>query len=259
MRPRPVRDFLRSRLGRYPLARKADAILKVAIAIPPTDYLRVRKLRRIRSVFPYSMCGYKRLANVYDLATVAEKERIPGAFVECGVWKGGCIGLMASVAQDFGSGRKIVLFDSFEGLPEPTDKDGADAGSYAGGRRRGKMESIGRCIGPLDTVKDLLFSQLGIDQTNVEFRQGWFRDTVPGAGPSIGPIAILRLDGDWYESTMVCLEGLYDQVVAGGFVIIDDYRFWDGCRRAVDEFLARRRIQVKLRHIDFAGSYFHKP
>jgi hypothetical protein len=254
-----VREFLRKRFGRYPLARRADALLKIALAIPPTDYVRVRKLARIRSVFPYSMCGYKRLANVYDLATIAEEQQIPGAFVECGVWKGGCIGLMASVARDFESRRKIVLFDSFEGLPEPTEKDGEAAGNYAGGRMLGKMESIGRCIAPVDTVKALLFEQLGIDPANVEFRQGWFNDTVPGAGSSLGPIAILRLDGDWYESTKVCLEGLYDQVVSGGFVILDDYRFWEGCQRAVDEFLASRDVQVTMRHIDFAGSYFRKP
>lgn len=259
MRRRPVREFLRRRFGQYPLARKADAALKVALAIPPTDYWRVRKLSRIRAVFPYSMCGYKRLANVYDLATRAEEEHIAGAFVECGVWKGGCIGLMASVSRDFGSNRKIVLFDSFEGLPEPTDRDGEDAHSYAGGRTLGKMESIGRCVGPLDTVKELFFERLGIDQSNVEFRQGWFNDTVPGSGASIGSIAILRLDGDWYESTKVCLEGLYEQVVPGGFVILDDYRFWDGCRRAVDEFLARGNVRVNLRHIDFASSYFRKP
>ena len=258
MKRSPVREFLGNRFGRYPLVRKADAVLKVALAIPPTDYVRVRKRRRIRSVFSHSMCGYKRLANVYDLATTVEKEHLPGAFVECGVWKGGCIGLMASIARDYGSRRKIVLFDSFEGLPEPTEMDGEVAGNYAGGRARGRMESIGRCIAPLETVKALFFDQLGIDPGSVEFRQGWFNDTVPGAGPSVGPIAILRLDGDWYESTIVCLEGLYDQVVSGGFVIIDDYRFWDGCRRAVDEFLARRDVRVDLHHIDFAGSYFRK-
>jgi O-methyltransferase len=254
-----VRQFLGEHLGHSALARKADAVLEIALAIPPTDYVQIRKLKRIRLVFPYSMCGYKRLANVYDLATTVELERLPGALVECGVWKGGCIGLMASVARDFGSRRKIVLFDSFEGLPEPTDVDGEEARRYAGGRVQGKMETIGRCIGPLDTVKELLFGQLGIDQATVEFHQGWFKDTVPVAGPAVGPIAILRLDGDWYESTLVCLEGLYDQVVPGGFVIIDDYRFWDGCRRAVDEFLAHRGVDVRLRHIDFAGSYFRKP
>jgi hypothetical protein len=254
-----VRSFLRRHLGRFPAARKADVYLKVMRAVPPADYLRVSKLRRIRDVWPNSMAGYKRLANVYDLANLAEDEKLPGAFVECGVWKGGCIGLMAAVAKDRGSPRKIALFDSFEGLPEPGPKDGEEAREYAQGRMDGRMQAIDQCVGPMEDVKDLFFNRLGIDPARVEFRKGWFQDTVPGSGPSIGPIAILRLDGDWYDSTKVCLDGLYDQVVPGGFVVIDDYGFWEGCRKAVDEFLAQRGVKVELVPIDDTGRWFRKP
>lgn len=255
MKKRPIREFFR----RFWILRRLFAWWQVAIAVPPTDYFRFKKLGRIKDVFSYSMVGYKRLANVYDLATEIEKKKTPGAFVECGVWKGGCIGLMAKVASDFGSDRKIVLFDSFEGLPEPTAADGVEAVEYSGGRTGGQLKTIDQCVAPMDVVKELFFTRLGIVEKNVEFRKGWFQDTVPGSGPSVGPISILRLDGDWYDSIMVCLEGLYDQVIPGGYVVIDDYLFWEGCRKAVDDFLARRNLKVRLIPIDYSSSYFRKP
>ena len=79
------------------------------------------------------------------------------------------------------------------------------------------------------------------------------------AAPAIGPIAILRLDGDWYASTKICLEHLYDQVVSGGFVIVDDYGTYEGCRKAVDEFLAARGLHVFLSHVDPDCRYWIKP
>lgn len=254
-----LRAQLRRWFGGFALARWTDAFLKVALAIPPTDYLRFRKLSRIRTVFPFSMSGYKRLANVYDLAVMAEQDKLSGAFVECGVWKGGCIGLMAAVARDHGSNRKIVLFDSFEGLPEPTAEDGEEARDYAGGRINGELKAIDQCVGPMESVRELFFQRLHIDEKKVEFRKGWFQDTVPGSGQGVGPIAILRLDGDWYDSTVVCLNELYDRVVPGGFIIIDDYGFWEGCRKAVDEFMDRRNIGARLHKIDSTGRYFRKP
>ncbi|HKP94907.1 MAG TPA: TylF/MycF/NovP-related O-methyltransferase [Fibrobacteria bacterium] len=255
MKKRPIREFFR----RFWILRRLYAWWQVAIAVPPTDYFRFKKTGRIREVYPYSMSGYKRLANVYDLAVQVHEKNIPGAFVECGVWKGGCIGLMATVARDYASNRKIILFDSFEGLPEPTAEDGVEAVEYSGGRTTGALKAIDQCVAPLDVVKELFFDRLHIDEKNVEFRKGWFQDTVPGSGPSVGPIAIIRLDGDWYDSIMVCLEGLYDQVVSGGYIVIDDYQFWEGCRKAVDDFIAKRNLKVRLIPIDFASSYFRKP
>lgn len=255
MKQRPIREFFRQ----FWVLRTLYAWGQVAIAVPPTDYFRIKKLRSIREVFPYSMTGYKRLANVYDLAGRVHDEKVPGAFVECGVWKGGCIGLMAMVARDRGSNRRIVLFDSFEGLPEPTEADGAEAVEYSGGRGGGALKTIDQCVAPLDVVKELFFGRLKIDEKNVEFRKGWFQDTVPGSGPSVGSISILRLDGDWYDSIKICLEGLYDQVVPGGYVVIDDYQFWEGCRKAVDDFLVQRNLKVRMIPIDYSSSYFRKP
>lgn len=245
-------------LKQIPILRLMRNILSALPSIPTRDYFSLNKIFNIFRVYDNSMSGYRRLANVYDLAHQVEKEGIEGAFVECGVWRGGCIGLMASVAKEYGTPRRSVLFDSFEGLPEPTDKDGDEAKYYASGRNQGSMQPISRCVGPLQAVEALFFEKLKISRDLVMFKKGWFQDTVPGSGPEIGPIAILRLDGDWYESTKVCLENLFDSIVPGGFIIIDDYRFWEGCRKAVHEFFAQRGINPELTEIDEVGVYFRK-
>jgi hypothetical protein len=223
------------------------------------DYLNREKMRVLLKVRPYTMVSYYRLLNLYDLSEQAEKRGLQGAFVECGVWRGGCAALMAYVAKSARSGREIWLFDSFEGLPEPSEKDGADAASYASGRVSGALKTIGKCVGPMQDVNEVLFERFRVDENNIVFRKGWFQNTLPGAKAVIGPIAILRLDCDWYESTMVCLENLYDRVTPGGFIIVDDYLRWDGCRKAVDEYLLNKNIKTDIIKIDASGVYFRKP
>ena len=94
---------------------------------------------------------------------------------------------------------------------------------------------------------------------NIVIKKGWFQDTLPRAKSEIGKVAILRLDGDWYESTKCCLDNLYENVSPGGYVIIDDYGYWEGCRQALDEFLHARKIGIELREIDHDGRYFQNP
>lgn len=223
------------------------------------DLFNMEKVALFLKVFPYTMIGYKRLSNAYELAKVAERENIKGAFVECGVWKGGTIGAMAYVADRATSGRNIWLFDSFEGLPEPTSEDGKVAAQYSGNRESGKLVAIEKCVGPLEDVKRLFFSVLKLKEDHIWIAKGWFQDMIAKEKEKVGPIAILRLDADWYESTKVALEGLHDNVVSGGYVIIDDYGHWEGCKKAVDEFLAKRNIKVDLIQIDYTGYYFKKP
>lgn len=222
------------------------------------DLFNFGKLLLFLKLYSYTMAGYKRLSNAYELAREAEKKQLQGAFVECGVWKGGAAGAMGYVAEKEGKNRQIWLFDSFEGLPEPTKEDGTIARSYAKGRDSGNLASIGECVGPLEDVKRLFLSVLDLNGENVHIEKGWFQETLPQARQKVGPIAILRLDADWYESTRVILENLYDNVVPGGYVIIDDYGHWEGCRKAVDEFMAKRNIQAKLKQIDYTGFYFIK-
>lgn len=210
-------------------------------------------------IHPYTMVSYDGLSNVYNLSKKVERDKLKGAFVECGVWKGGCAAIMGFVAEKEKSGRKTWLFDSFEGLPEPSAEDGEKAKDYASGRMSGKLSTIEKCVGPLEDVKRIFFDILKINPINIIIEAGWFQDTLLKAKNRIGSIAILRLDGDWYESTKCCLDELYDIVIPGGYVIIDDYVYWEGSKKAVDEFMAKNNIKADLVKIDFTAVYFQKP
>jgi hypothetical protein len=206
---------------------------------------------------PYTMASIERLVNAYDLCVRAQNENVPGALVECGVWRGGCSGAMAYAGRK--SNRLVHLFDSFEGLPEPVSAlDGALSVEYSANHASGELKPIGQCVAPMEDVRTLL-SILRIDFSKVVFHKGWFQDTLPADAPSIGSIAVLRLDGDWYESTKICLNYLYDKVSPGGYVIIDDYGHWEGCKRAIDEFFQVKRISPELIYVDYTGRYFQKP
>lgn len=244
-----IRGWLNRVLGdEESLRRRLLARLRWATSIPPRDWFDAPKRALFRTVRPFTMAGYRRLSNVYDLCRRAVAMGLPGAFVECGAWKGGAAAVMAVVARQEGRGRKTWLFDSFEGLPEPGEADGPRARRWAG-----------RCAAPVGEAERLLFDLLRLDRDRVILRKGWFRDTLPAAGPEIGPIAVLRLDADWYESTRLCLERLYGGVAPGGFVILDDYGTWEGFRRAVDEFLARRGLAAEIVPVDRSGAWFRKP
>lgn len=192
-------------------------------------------------VRPYTMLSGAQLHNAVEAVRYVDREQIHGALVECGVWRGGCSALMAWVGRP----RKMWLFDSFEGLPEPGPLDGLEAKEYAG-----------KVIASEHEVQEV-FAKVGV---NGEIRKGWFESTVPVASREIGPIAVLRLDGDWYQSTKVCLENLYDLVARGGVVIVDDYDRWQGCRTAVDEFMRQRMIIPDFGRISTGGGrQFIKP
>ena len=185
-------------------------------------------------------------------------EKTSGAFVETGVWMGGCAGILSYVSKKFAYNNKLYFFDSFQGLPEPTHEDGKDAKTFARGNNRGTLKSIGKVKAEENHIKELLFDKLVIDPSRVNIVKGWFQDTLPVYKKKIGKISILRLDGDWYESTKVALENLYDLVSPGGYVIIDDFYFWDGCRRAVEEFIKNNNLQVDIKRQDASGAYFIK-
>ena len=171
-----------------------------------------------------------RLRHLYRLCS---DPRLPaGAMVECGVARGGCLAVMAYAG---GRGRQVYGFDSFEGMPPLGEKDENDGARWVGFKAsgpRGQAEA------------QMTLEQYGLD--NVRLVKGWFDQTLPGHAATIGPIAVLRLDNDWYESTLLCLELLYPLVVPGGAVIIDDYHTFIGCRKAVDEYRQRQGIAAPL-------------
>jgi hypothetical protein len=213
----------------------------------------------IARVAPHTMCSFERLATLWQQVRYLDRFAIPGSLVECGTWRGGCVGMMAlaHLAKGPPATRDVHLFDSFEGLPEPDAAlDGQSAVEYAGDRGSGALAPIGECVATLEENRALVEGAIGYPKALLHYHVGWFEERVPRDAEATAPIALLRLDGDWYQSTRVCLEHLYPRVVRGGVVVIDDYGRWAGARRAVDEYVARLREPVLLQHVDGTGRAF---
>lgn len=220
--------------------------------------------RAVVRVEGHTLLSYERAVTLYQQARYLEETRVGGAFVECGVYKGGAVGILAIANLEHGARRReLHLFDSFQGLPEPSRRDGARNLAKAEATSGRSLDGAGALV-PVEWDRaaredcERLFTKLGYPSEHLHYHEGWFQQTL-AMGSSIGDIALLRLDGDWYESTKVCLEALYPYVVPGGFVVIDDYGHHEGCRAAVDEYLAGQGIQAYLHHIDYTGRYLVKP
>jgi O-methyltransferase len=203
----------------------------------------------IRLILPYTLTSFDRLATLWSQVRYLDDTGVPGALVECGVWKGGSSGMMALAHMATASPplREIHLFDAFRGMPEPKEIDGPRA-SASMFEPDSYPETISR---------DLMIRQIGYPKELVTFHVGWFHETLPADAHSLGSIALLRLDGDWYESTKICLVNLYDQVSPGGLVVIDDYGHFEGCRVAVDEFL-KGYPGTMLHRVDYTARYWIK-
>jgi hypothetical protein len=202
-----------------------------------------------------TLTTFERLASLWQQVRYLDRFGVDGCLVECGVWRGGSLGLMALAHAASGRPtRRLHAFDSFQGLPEPrAELDGAEAIAYSRGRASGALEPIGAFAADVALVRAFVEGELGYPADLFRPHVGWFQDTVPAAAHALGDIALLRLDGDWYESTRICLEHLYPRVVKGGVVVIDDYGHWSGCKRAVDEMLEAWNQPVLLHHVDYTA------
>jgi O-methyltransferase len=215
-----------------------------------------------QKVSPYTMVGYEGVATLIDQARYCEDENISGAFVEIGTHKGGCLGAMAHANLVFGrSRREIHGFDSFEGIPKPrADKDDMD---WAVNEMRLNLRDCDGALQPANTLVaaqsdvEALFDSINYPREHLHLHVGWFQDTIAPAAAKIGPIAILRLDGDLYDSYTIPLEHLWDLVVPGGFVVMDDWVL-KGCRDAVTEFFNKRGIRPYLSCADHSVRYLQK-
>jgi O-methyltransferase len=206
-----------------------------------------------------TMTSFERCRNLWGLSRMLVRQKVPGAFVECGVWLGGSTGVMGLALKSMQDNRQLHLFDSFEGLPEPGPNDGERAKDYSGGRAEGRLSTISRCEATLEQVRKFLFDRLRLDSGDVQFHVGWFQQTVPAMATQLGQLAMLRLDGDWYESTRICLEYLYPKLSRGGVLILDDYYCWEGCRKATDEYRQANGIVAPLVRVDKECCYWIKP
>ncbi len=219
----------------------------------------VRKLRGLavhddftdiyRAVRPFTMLNHSRARALYDGVRQVVAAGVPGNLVECGSARGGSAALLALTLKGLAEppqSRTVIAFDSFAGLPAPS----LENPDYELARHW-----TGHCRGDLDAVRAML-AELGVADLT-ECVKGLFQETLPQRKP--GPIAMLHLDGDWYESTRVCLEHLWDCVSAGGIVQIDDYGAWAGARKAVDEFLAAKGVPLtRLGYVDPSGRQLSK-
>ena len=226
------------------LRTRSHAIVKFG---PPDN--EVRSEGRDWPMSAETMVGMKRLDNLRECLEQVFADDVSGDVLEAGVWRGGSSIFMRGVIVAYGEGhRRSWVADSFAGLPKtepgryPSDK-GLDLYKY-------DQLSVS-----LETVK-ANFAKYDLLDESVHFLQGWFEDTLPTA--PIDQLALLRLDGDLYSSTIQTLDALYDKVSVGGFVVVDDYGSIPACKQATDDFRARRRIEDTIQVIDWAGVYWRK-
>lgn len=183
-----------------------------------------------------------------NLQLAARVAQVPGDVVECGVWRGG---MSAGIAELLGNDRTYWLFDSFEGLPPAQPIDGAEAIQWQSDPTSERY--FDNC------TAEQSFAQRAMSLTGrsrVQLVKGWFKDSARNA--AVQQIALLRLDGDWYESTMTCLEAFYPKVVVGGIVIIDDYHTWDGCSKAVHDYLSRHSLADRIQQTVSGNAFIVK-
>jgi len=177
----------------------------------------------------FSMVGARRARALVRLASVVEHEGVPGVIVDCGVWNGGSTILMSVGAPT----RTVWAFDSFEGMPAAGAFDPELAHELTG-EVRGSEAKLRHGFEEFSNPRRLRVGR------------GWFEDTFPRLADQIDTLALLHIDADWYEPVRLALETFYPKLAPGGYCVVDDYNFWSGTRRAVDEFRASRRISAPI-------------
>jgi O-methyltransferase len=207
----------------------------------------------LKRVAPYTMTSVERQIALVQAARHVVRGGVPGCFVECGVWRGGSSMLAAlTFAGEGDAERDLYLYDTFEGMTPPTDDDRTADGTLAQTHLANTARGTGVwCCADLDDVKANL-ATTGYPPDRLHYIQGPVEETIPAQLPP-APIALLRLDTDWYESTRHELEHLFPLVADGGAIIIDDYGHWEGARKAVDEYLAALPRRYFLHRIDYTG------
>lgn len=210
----------------------------------------------IARVRPFTMTSLERIWSCIQAVRYVSERGLEGDFVECGVWRGGSSMAAALTFQNLGdTGRTLWLFDTFEGMTAPVEADfalatGADAATKFEETRTEKGSDW--CYAGLEEVEANLGST-GYPADRLRFVKGPVEETLTDSANHPGKIAILRLDTDWYESTKVELEVLFDRLVPGGVMIVDDYGHWAGAKKAVDEFLAAQPVRYMLHRVDDTG------
>ena len=216
--------------------------------VDPRSYLKALRLQRQLFAQDYTMLYPLRGRALFHLARELDRRRVVGSLVDCGCYNGGSTALLSAAAPE----RDVWAFDSFEGLPEPTDRDTTWGLSEDEGR-----QYLGLCLGSEESVWEAV-SRYG-NSARLKVRKGWFEDTLGPARDEIGSIALLHCDSDWYESVRVTLDNLYPLVSPGGVIVIDDYGGCPGAGQATRDFKASAGDAAPLVSVDQTGSYWFKP
>jgi O-methyltransferase len=197
----------------------------------------------------HTMIGRLRLDHLHRCLDVIRQNNIPGDVIETGVWRGGATVFMRGYWAAHGvSDRTVWVADSFAGVPEPSVAE--DIGYDLSAAKEPALA--------IDQARvEALFARYDLLDDQVKFLPGWFRETLPAA--PIDRLALIRLDGDLYESTFDALDALYDRLVSGGFLVVDDYGALPPCRRAIEDFRAQRGITAPMESIDWTGVAWRKP
>jgi hypothetical protein len=226
----PLRRRVRGMPGYWALRRLALTTLAAVPGMPLP-----------MKVWPHTMVANTRLRSLMSHAEAVCAAEVPGAFVECGVALGGTALLLATMRSRLDPSRELWLFDSFEGLPPPSERDpDYDAA----------LKWTGKCRGELHEIRALIARH----GEQAHYVKGWYDHTIP-ISHEPRQIALLHLDADWYDSTTTCLKYLWPRVSVGGRVQFDDYGTWQGCAKAVGDFFGST---VKLHVIDNAGAWLEK-
>lgn len=224
--------------------------------LPDIPAWQVAIVQRVR---PFTMTGVERILATIGAIEYIERHAVPGAIVECGVWKGGQMMAAALTLRHLQANRQILLFDTFEGMTEPEEIDRDLEGNAARPVfDKASLQKVGArwCEARVDEVRRNVEST-GYPVELVQYVVGPVEETLPDASPE--SIAYLRLDTDWYASTVHELNHLFPLVSRLGVVTIDDYGHWEGARKATDEYLSAHGIPVLLHRIDYSGRQFVKP
>lgn len=209
----------------------------------------------IKKVKPFTMTSNERLYGLIEGVKYVIANNLPGSFVECGVWKGGSMMAIAETLLKLGiSDRNLYLYDTFSGMTAPTKEDNnyqeQTAAELLIKDTKNKEESLVWAYSSLEEVKSNI-ARIGYPSSHIHFVEGDVLKTIPAA--ETGEIALLRLDTDWYESTKHELQHLYPKLVNKGVLIIDDYGFWKGSRKATDEYFIENKISILLQRMDDTG------
>jgi len=208
-----------------------------------------RLVGRDLPLYADTMIGMKRLENIEFCFNEIVNNKIPGDFIETGVWRGGATIFMKALLDLEGiTDRKVWLADSFAGLPKP------DAEKYEADKDDKLYQNPLLAISEETVKKNFIKYNLWDD--NIKILKGWFKDTLPTA--PIEKLAMIRLDGDMYESTMDGLVSLYPKLAVGGYIIVDDYNAVEGCKKAITDYRSKHNITSEIHTIDWAGVYWRK-